>query len=213
MRVRMDLAAGVAMPVFMDQIGAAQKSGVSEDLAGRAIGHKLSRIKHTAAIRDIDQIAKIVRRGDDGLGAAGPLHQQVDDLAVAARIESCCRLIEQEHSGIENQDTGERHPLLFTTRKAMRNPVLEMENTEPVQDLIHPIAHFGLFPAQLQRSEGDFVENGGAEELNIGILKNQTDLAAKIEGERIMAEMFLDQLGTAEPDFARSGKDQGIQKA
>jgi len=36
-------------------------------------------------------------------------------------------------------------------------------------------------PAQLQRAEGDFIKNGGIEQLNVGILKHQRHPAPEVE--------------------------------
>jgi hypothetical protein len=52
------------------------------------------------------------------------------------------------------------------------------------QSLVAPLAHLVRREAQLERSERNVVEDRGAEQLDVGVLEDQPDLA--VESERIL---------------------------
>ncbi len=148
-------------------------------------------IENVAAIRDIGEIVQIVRGDDYRFRPAAPFDQQVDELALATRVETGRRFIEKQHGGIEHEHACQRHALLLASRQSLRRAILQMADLQKVQRLHHSFADVGLGPAHLQGAEGHFVEDGGVEQLRIGILKYETHLAAKRKGPLIVGEVLF----------------------
>jgi len=106
MRVRMEDAAAMQVAMGVDQVGAPEQVDIREDVGGPALGHQLAAVEHEALVGDFFEVFQAVRGRDHGFRSAAPLDQQVDDLAVAARIERGGGFVEQQHGGIEHQDAG-----------------------------------------------------------------------------------------------------------
>ena len=87
-------------------------------------------VEDVAAVGDVFEISQVVGGGDYRFDAARPFDEQIDELAMTARIERRRGLIEQQDRGVENEDAGEGDLLLLAAGKAMRNPVLEVEDAE-----------------------------------------------------------------------------------
>ena len=107
---------------------------------GETLGHQLAGVQDVAAVGNVFEVSQVVGGGDYRLDAAGPFDQQIDELAVAARIERRRGLVEQQHRGVEDQHAGQGDLLLLAAGKAVRDPVLQVEDAEAVQNLVDALA-------------------------------------------------------------------------
>ena len=62
----------------------------------------------------------------------------------------------------------------------MRRPLLEAVEPHPRERPRDPFPHLLLADAELLRAEGDVLEHGRAEELVVGVLEEEADLAADL---------------------------------
>ena len=136
-----------------------------------------------------------MRRCDHRLRRAFPLLNEIDDLALAARIERCRRLVQQQHLGIEHQDRSQRDPFLLAAGEAIGRTVAKMRD-RPCSSSVCSTSRQYLFlrPLQLQRREGDFVEHRGIEQLHIGILEDQRHAPPKGKCEVVALKQLGGQL-------------------
>ncbi len=86
--------------------------------------------------------------------------QEIDDPARAFRVKPGGRLVEEKHFRLEDQYGGKRHPLLLTAGETMRRAVLEMRDRKFRKHRGDAPADRLLRPAELQRAEGELVEDG-----------------------------------------------------
>jgi len=68
-----------------------------------------------------------------------------------------------------------------------------------------------LLPAELQRAEGDLVENGGAEELHVGILEDEAHALAKGVREAVVLKLHFGERGAVIADGAGVSKVEAIE--
>src|SRR5664279_5094169 len=119
-QVRMRVGHGsMGMAMGMDEIGTQQQLAVGKNVVGRTAGGNASLLKHKDAVGDVLDDLELMSSGDDCLGRALPLLDEVDELALAAGIEHGSGLVEQQHFGIEHNDRGQSNPLLFASREAI----------------------------------------------------------------------------------------------
>jgi hypothetical protein len=119
-QMRMRVGHGsMGMAMGVNQVGAQQQVAIREYVVGRAAGSNASLLEHEDAVGDVLYDLELMSGGDDGLGRALPLLDEVDELALAAGIEHGRRLVEQQHFGIEHNHRGQSNPLLFATGKAI----------------------------------------------------------------------------------------------
>jgi len=84
---------------------------------------------------------------------------------------------------------------------------------QTVQNFVHTVADVGFRPAQLQGAEGYLIEDGGIEQLHVGILEHQANAATESQSEGVVEEMFFGDFVAAEPDGAGLAEDQSVQQA
>src|SRR5436305_13558606 len=99
----------------MNQIGSFEQRLVTQQNGWIALRSNLSPLKNEAIIGDIFYQSELVSRDDYRLIAIAPADEQIDNLALAARIERGGGFIKQENLGIENQHRGQRDPLLLAS--------------------------------------------------------------------------------------------------
>ncbi len=78
----------------------------------------------------------------------------------------------------------------------MRWAIAQMVQAHPFHCFRNAGANFFFRPAQLQRAEGQFVEDGGVEKLNVRVLKDQRDLTAELQLETLVGEFLERQILT-----------------
>ena len=82
----------------------------------------------------------------------------------------------------QRQHRRDRGPLLLAAGELEGRPVREVPDLHLAQRLVAPSRHLVGGKPQLKRPERHVVHHGGAEELDIGILEHEADLAVEAEG-------------------------------
>ena len=188
MGVGVDFAIGVGVAMRVDQAGALEEGDVMENVKRAAFGDEAAALKERAAVGDFFEAVEIMGGDDDGLGATAPGDQEIDDLAFAARIEGGGGFVEEKNFGVENHNGGDGDALLFAAGEAVRGAVAQVGDVEGGKCGFNSFADARFGPAELQGTEGEFVEDGGIEELDVGILEDQADAAAEGIGEARILE-------------------------
>ena len=95
----------------------------------------------------------------------------------------------------------------------MRRAILKMRDAEAVEGGGHAVADFSLRPAHLQRAKGHFIEDGGVENLHVGVLEDETHLATEPDSEIVVGEGVFGQFGVAESDRALLTEVEAVENA
>src|SRR4051794_29225651 len=83
-RVRVREGLAMAVAVCVHEIGPLKEIEIREDVRGSLVRGDLSPLEHEAPVGDVLDEPEIVRGCHDGTAAIAPLHEQIDDLALAA---------------------------------------------------------------------------------------------------------------------------------
>ena len=118
------------------------------------------------------------------LPPAPELADEVDQHPLRARVERRGRLVEQQHVRAERQHRRDRRALLLAARQLERRAVGEVGDVHLAQRLVAAGPDLVLRQAELERAEGDVVEDRRAEQLDVGVLEDEPDLA--VEAERVL---------------------------
>ena len=92
--------------------------------------HDFALFENIGVIGDIGYGIEVVGGDDDGLFAAAPINQEINDATLAFGVEGGGRLVEQNDFGVEDKHRGNRYPLFFATRQAVRRTVTEVADFE-----------------------------------------------------------------------------------
>ena len=113
-----------------------------------------------------------------------PLVEHVEQPDLAARVEGVGRLVEQQDVWLHGDDRGDGDALLLAARERVRRPVEELLDAQVLGHVAHAAADLVLRQAELQRPEGELVEDAGAEQLHVGVLEDEADPGAEVAAER-----------------------------
>ncbi len=207
-----DPALRMPMPMRVDQVGFRHQGLVGEEFGGDAVSEDFALFHDEAVVGNVFDQAQVMGGGDHGFAAIAPADEEVYDLALAAGVERSCRFVEQEHFGIEDQHGGESYAFLFAAGKAVRGPGAEVGNLHQIHGFVDTAGDFRLRKAKLEGREGYFVEDGGIEELDIGILEDEADAAAEVEGKVIIFEALLVDRLAVKGDGSGLGELQAVQQ-
>ena len=94
----------VGMAVGVDQVRAQQQLVIRQDLRWCAAGGNCSRFQHQDAVSDVLHNLQLMGRGNHRLRRTLPVVDEIDELALAARIEGCCGLVQEQHLGFDDDD-------------------------------------------------------------------------------------------------------------
>ena len=125
-RMRMHVFLSVSMNV---QMGVQQMALPEQFPIGQNVGRS-SFADHAPPVQDVNIIrnflddVQVVRGGDDCARRGAALDQESDHFALTFRIKRGGRFVEQQHFGLQDEDRGQRHPFLFTTRETVRRPAV-----------------------------------------------------------------------------------------
>ena len=125
---------------------------------------------------------QLVRGGDQGLATLREPTDQVDQDPLGARVERRGRLVQQQHlRPSERTDAIAARffspPESSNGARSARCAIFICRSASSQQ-----LRTSSAIQPELERAEGDVVEDGRAEELHVGILEDQADLAMEAEG-------------------------------
>src|SRR5579863_468290 len=95
----------------------------------------------------------------------------------------------------------------------MRGAVAQVGEVEAFERFLDAAADFGFGKAELQRAEGEFVEDAGVEELDVGVLEDDAGAAAEAEEEFLVLETGFGEIFAEEGDGSLAGKRQAGEHA
>ncbi len=89
---------------------------------------------HRAQLR---QLRKDVAGDDDGLAHPAELTKDLAHLDARPRVETGCRLIQQEHDGIVDESPGQAQSLLHPARKSVDSLVAPFRQADELEQFVH----------------------------------------------------------------------------
>src|SRR5262245_30720578 len=119
MWMRVNLARFVPVSMGMSQARPPEQVYIAQQIGRNPLRRDLTSLKDETVIGDVFNYVKVVRRRDYRFRSAAPANEQVDNLTLTLRIERICRLVQEQHIGIENQRRSQRDTLLFAAREAV----------------------------------------------------------------------------------------------
>ena len=182
--VRVHVAdATVLVEMLVDQVGPDQQVAVVEHVVRGAVGQDPSLLaEHHHPIGDDRHDVQLVGGRHERAPLGGQAADEVDEHPLGARVERGRRLVEQQDRWFQRQYARDRGPLLLAARQLERCALGQALDPHRRQRLRAAAGHLLGRQAELERPEGDVVEHGRAEELDIGVLEDQADLAVEAKG-------------------------------
>ena len=116
--------------------------------------------------------------GNDDTGR-GKGFQDADDPLPGFRVQPVGGLVEQQGFRLHHKDRSQRDQFLLAPGQAVRQPVFEPGQPEPLQRGRRTIPGFVLSAAKIQRPKGHVFQHRGTEKLILGVLEDQAHLAAQ----------------------------------
>ena len=95
-----------------------------------------------------------------------------------ARVESGDGFVEDEDLGLHGEDAGEGNESLLSARKVEGGGAGLIDDAEEFELLVHATSDFLLGKTEVARTVGDILGHGLGEELALGALHHEADLAA-----------------------------------
>jgi len=175
-RMRVDDRA-VPVRVLVNQVGCQQQRVVGQDLVWSAFGDRpmLLLAEHDDAGGEQRREIELVRRDDERVTALVERCQEIDEVSTAARIEVRRRLVEQDDVGLHDQHRGQSDALLLPAAELERGTAGQMGEMQFFEHTLDRVAHAVGWPAELEWPEGDVVEDGRREQLDVRFLEDQPD--------------------------------------
>ena len=147
-------------------------------------------------------VQKSILMGDDHVTDVQVL-EEVHQAVLGLRIQPGGGFVQQEQPGLHGQDRGQGDQLLFAPGEIIGHPVLEAFKSQPLHGLPGNLQCRGRRLPLIKGTEGDVLQDGGTEELIVGILEEQAHLLP----DRHEILLFADCL-SEDDDFARLGAEQ-----
>lgn len=178
-----------------------------------ACGDDPSTLEYVAVVGDGFDNIEVVGGGDDGFHSSSPAHEKVDYLALAFGIECGGGFVHEQHFWVKYEDRGEGDAFFFAAGESVRGAVFEVGDFHEVEHVGDSAADVVVGPAELERAEGYFVEDGWVEELDIGVLEDECNAAAKCEGVRFVLEVFFGEGFAKGADAAAGGEVESVEQS
>ena len=150
------------------------------------------------------QDAVVVRDDQHGLGQGG---QVADEPFLGGLVQAGGGLVQQQHGGVHGEDGGQCNQAFLPAREAVGDPVGVPGQAQCRQDLLGIGAGLGGGAAQVERAEGHVFQHGGAEQLVVRVLEQETDPGADV----VKVGLGPARL-TEGADLARAGAGQADQQ-
>lgn len=154
---------------------AVHEEGIGEDALRGAVGLKPAGVDHQDAGAEIEHEVQIV--SGDQLQARKTAENALQ-LPPGTGIEGCGWLVQDKHGGLAGEEPRQADSFAFADAELGRIARAGVGQADGSQGLRHTAADFIEAEAGVERSEGDVVLDRGAEELVVGVLKQQSDLAS-----------------------------------
>ena len=155
---------------------------VAEDVGGRASRAKLSAVEQQHSVTEIDDDVEVVRRDDL---AAGELFEDRDQRAACSWVETAEGFVERQHARLTRENSGETDALTLAEAQSQRAARFVAGESNGGEAVAHALSRFVVREAEIQWAEGDVLEDGRAEELIVGVLKEEPDSAADFGDRRL----------------------------
>jgi hypothetical protein len=139
-----------------------------------AVSHDPAGVENHGAGAEIKDQLEIVGRHEAGLGAT---HEKLDEPPPGAVIEIRGRLVEKKRAGSERENRGQGGASFLAAGEAMRVARTEAGESDRGEALGDARGDLVFTEPEIARAEGDVLGNTRHEELIVGILKEQADLA------------------------------------
>lgn len=153
---------------------AVHQERIGEDALGRAVGLKAAGVNNEDAGAEIEHEVQIVC-GDEL--QAGESAENALQLPPGSGVERRGRLVEHEHGGLAGQEPRQADPFAFADAELGWIAGAGVRQADRCEGLCHTAADVLEVEAGVERAECDVVLDRGAEELVVGVLKQQSDLA------------------------------------
>jgi hypothetical protein len=148
---------------------------VGEDLKGGAVGDEAASVQKKSARAKLGDELEVVGGDDPG---GGDLGEKSHELAFAAGVEAAGGFVEEKDGGVAGEKAGQTHAAFFTAAEMMWKAAVEIGQADLGECGADARGDVGPGEGELLGAEGNVFEDGGAEELVVGVLKEQAHLAA-----------------------------------
>ena len=144
------------------------QAGIPQNLATRAVGDNFALIQQYRARADLQNQLEVVRGDQLGCGKVANL---LDEPPPAAWIEVRRGLVEHHHRGLACQHPRQANALPLAEAQMMGRTFRRVRKVDPRQTLQRKAAGLDSGNTLVQRPEGHILDDRGAKELVVGILK------------------------------------------
>jgi hypothetical protein len=148
---------------------------IGEQVEGGAVGDDDAVVEEDGAGAELGDEFEIV--GGDDFGDGEGL-EEVFEFAAAAGVEVAGGFVEDEDGGLAGEDAGETDAAFFAAGEVMGGAAFKAGEADAIEAFAGAGGDIGGGQAELFGAEGDVFEHGGAEELVVGVLEEEADLAA-----------------------------------
>jgi hypothetical protein len=146
---------------------------VVEELDSGAVGHDAALVEKDGSRAELDGQFEVVSGDEFG---AGQGLEEVFEFAAAARVESAGGFVQDEQVGLTGEQAGQAGAAFFTVAEVVGGAVGEVGHGDGGEGLFDAVPDFGFGQVELLGAEGDVLGDGGAEELVVRILEEQSDV-------------------------------------
>src|SRR5450756_493663 len=111
----------------------------------------------------------------------------------------------------QGEHRGDGDALLLAAAERVRRPVEHLFDAQLLRSLAHAALDLLARQAELQRAEGQLVVGVGAEELDVGLLKDEADARAEVPAVRRVLERVRGERRAERADGAARGEDEPVE--
>ncbi len=192
------------------QARALEQRRVGEHGIGGGVGGEVPGIHHDHAIGVLGDELQIVRDHDDRRAPVAEVVEHRHHLVGAGAILSVGRLVEHEQAGSADERRPHRQSSLLPAREQERVDVGAIGEAEPREHLVDAASHLRLGHPQPTEAVGELVEDGRRDELVLGVLEHEPDVARQPSRGQASHVAPVDAYGAARrPPDAGDRLDQG----
>ena len=139
---------------------------------------------------EIDHNVEVMRRDDL---AAWKLLEDADQRTTRSRIETAEGLVERKQARLTREDSGKADALPLAEAQSQCAAWFVAGESDGGEAVAHALSRFFVGQAEIERAEGDVLEDGRAEELIVGVLKEKADSATNLGDGRQRDDNSVDR--------------------